>query len=98
LWTSLLISKRSELKVRLSVQLSRECPGCRPRLSLAPESFAPSAVHLPVNTFQTVRRARSLVPESFRGRLLLRRRSCERSLPRGHSGAKTPGDRAALAG
>ena len=54
----------------------------------APESFAPSAAPFgtsaPADTFQTVRRARSLVPERFRGRLLLRRRQslCSAELSR----------------
>jgi len=72
--------------------------GCRPRLSLAPESFAPSAAR-PANaaadTFQTVEARAVLGPERFRGRLLLRRWLCH-ALPRRHPGARAPGDAACL--
>jgi len=63
-------------------------PASRPRLSLAPESFAPSAAHLHERSgghFPDCQARAVLVPERFRGRLLLRRRTCVRALPRGHS-------------
>src|SRR5690242_15805565 len=67
---------------------STKSPASRPRLSLAPESFAPSAAQM--GSFQTVRRARSSVPERFRGRLLLRRSTFTRGLRRTLSRAAIP--------
>src|SRR6185312_4017746 len=60
-------------------------PVCPSRLRALPLR-RPTYAKALAGSFQTVRRARSFVPERFRGRLLLRRRICMRPLPRGHSG------------
>ena len=82
---------------------SAAAPFCRGDLRALPPGrsrASPSvALRRATDAFQTVRRARSLVPERFRGRLLLRRSAFARSddtLPRAPFRQRTAGDERGL--